>query len=58
MFSNLTLFRFPSTLDLADLGSCLLENALKPVGALELSSRGFIPPFGQHGSAFLQLYGR
>lgn len=55
MFSNLTLFRFPSSLDLTDLGSCLLENALKPVGALELSSRGFIPPMGSHNPVMLQF---
>lgn len=51
-FRNLTLFRFPTTLDLSDLEAQLAECALKPVGALELSSRGFIPPFGQHGDAF------
>ena len=50
-FRNLTLFRFPTTLDLADLESHLAECALKPVGPLELSSRGFVPPFGQHGDA-------
>lgn len=53
-FRNLTLFRFPATLDLSDLEAQLAECALKPVGALELSSRGFIPPFGQHGDAFRQ----
>ena len=50
-FRNLTLFRFPSSLDLSDLESQLGECALKPVGPLELSSRGFVPPFGQHGDA-------
>ena len=50
-FRNLTLFRFPTTLDLADLESHLAECALKPVGPLELSSRGFVPPMGQHGDA-------
>ena len=50
-FRNLTLFRFPSSLDLSDLESRLGECALKPVGPLELSSRGFVPPFGQHGDA-------
>ena len=51
-FRNLTLFRFPTSLDLSDLETQLAECALKPVGALELSSRGFIPPFGQHGDSF------
>ena len=50
-FRNLTLFRFPSSLDLSDLDGHLAECALKPVGPLELSSRGFVPPFGQHGEA-------
>ena len=50
-FRNLTLFRFPSSLDLSDLEQHLGECALKPVGPLELSSRGFVPPFGQHGDA-------
>ena len=50
-FRNLTLFRFPTSLDLSDLETQLAECALKPVGPLELSIRGFVPPFGQHGDA-------
>lgn len=50
-FRNLTLFRFPAALDLSDLDAHLTECALKPVGPLELSSRGFISPFGHHGDA-------
>jgi recombination associated protein RdgC len=50
-FRNLTLFRFPTSLDLSDLEQHLAACALKPVGPLELSSRGFVPPFGQHGEA-------
>ena len=50
-FRNLTLFRFPSSLDLSDLEPQLAECALKPVGPMELSSRGFVPPLGQHGDA-------
>ena len=50
-FRNLTLFRFPTSLDLSDLETQFAECALKPVGPLELSSRGFVPPFGQHGDA-------
>ena len=50
-FRNLTLFRFPTTLDLSDLEPQLAECALKPVGPLELSSRGFVPPMGHHGDA-------
>jgi len=50
-FRNLTLFRFPTSLDLSELESRLAECALKPVGALELSSRGFISPFGRDGES-------
>lgn len=56
-FRNLTMFRFPATLDLADLEAMLSECAAKPVGPLELSSRGFLTPFGQHGSAFTAKVG-
>lgn len=47
-FRNLTLFRFPTTLDVSQLETLLPEMALKPVGALELSSRGFVSPFGRN----------
>ena len=50
-FRNLTLFRFPTSLDLSDLETHLAECALKPVGALEISSRGFVSPFGRDGEA-------
>ena len=56
-FRNLTLFRFPTSLDLSDLETRLAECALKPVGPLELSSRGFVPPFGQHGEALTHAVG-
>jgi recombination associated protein RdgC len=46
-FRNLTLFRFPTSLDFSQLDELLPEAALKPVGPLELSSRGFISPFGR-----------
>ncbi len=46
-FRNLTLFRFPATLDFSQLDSLLPEMILKPVGALDMSSRGFVPPFGR-----------
>ena len=56
-FRNLTLFRFPAALDLSDLDEHLAECALKPVGPLELSSRGFVPPMGQHGEAMSHAIG-
>lgn len=46
-FRNLTLFRFPTTTKFDALESGLGECQLKPVGPLELSSRGFISPFGR-----------
>lgn len=46
-FRNLTLFRFPTTTKLDELDTGLEECKLKPVGPLELSSRGFISPFGR-----------
>ena len=49
LFRNLTLFRFPSSLrpTLENLDEHLPNAALKPVGPLELSSRGFVSPFGR-----------
>lgn len=48
-FRNLTFFRFPATLNkaLAALDAPLAECALKPVGPMELSTRGFVSPFGR-----------
>ena len=56
-FRNLTFFRFPNSLDLSELETQLANCALKPVGALELSSRGFIPPFGRDAEAFSHRIG-
>jgi recombination associated protein RdgC len=50
-FRNLTLFRFPTSLDFSELDARLAEVPLKPVGALELSSRGFVSPFGRASAA-------
>ena len=47
-FRNLTLFRFPASIAFDDLESKLADVALKPVGPMELSSRGFISPFGRN----------
>lgn len=49
LFRNLTLFRFPSSIrpSLETLDEHLPNAALKPVGPLELSSRGFVSPFGR-----------
>jgi len=56
-FRNLTLFRFPTSLDLSDLDTHLEQTRLKPVGALELSSRGFVSPFGRDGEALSHRIG-
>ena len=49
-FRALTMFRFPTALDFDHLDDCLRECELRPVGPLELSSRGFVSPFGLHAS--------
>ena len=56
-FRNLTLFRFAPSLDLSDLEPRLAQAALKPVGPLDLSSRGFIPPFGRDSEALSHQVG-
>lgn len=52
-FHNLTLFRFPLSLRaaLANVDDALGEYRLKPVGPLEMSSRGFVSPFGAEDAA-------
>ena len=47
-FRNLTFFRFPTAVDFSQIDTLLPEVRLKPVGPLEMSSRGFISPFGRH----------
>lgn len=47
-FRNLTLFRFPTSLQLDALAAGLAECALRPVGPMELSTQGFISPFGRN----------
>jgi recombination associated protein RdgC len=56
-FRNLTLFRFPTSLDFSELDTFLPPAALKPVGPLEMNSRGFIPPFGRGDEAFSHRVG-
>ena len=48
-FRNLTLFRFQAdtAADLARLPEALVEHRLRPVGPLELFTRGFVPPVGR-----------
>ncbi|WP_066092525.1 recombination-associated protein RdgC [Xanthomonas massiliensis] len=46
-YRNLTLFRFPTAVDFSAVDTLLPEALLKPVGPLEMTSRGFISPFGR-----------
>jgi recombination associated protein RdgC len=50
-FRNLTFFRFPTSQKFDGLEAALGECGLKPVGPLELSSRGFVSPFGRDAEA-------
>jgi recombination associated protein RdgC len=56
MYRNLTMFRFPS-IDLSELDAALDFCALKPVGPLELSSRGFVSPFGRDSEVLTHRVG-
>lgn len=46
-FRNLTLFRFPTSIDFSEIDKLLPEALLRPVGPLEMTSSGFISPFGR-----------
>ncbi|MGY0341597.1 recombination-associated protein RdgC [Xylella fastidiosa] len=52
-FRNLTLFRFPTSLDFSQIDSILPNARLRPVGPLEMTSRGFISPFGREEQEIL-----
>jgi recombination associated protein RdgC len=56
-FRNLTLFRFPTTLKFSRLESHLADCALKPAGPLQLSSSGFVSPFGRDGETLMHKVG-
>ncbi|MDY4296797.1 MULTISPECIES: recombination-associated protein RdgC [unclassified Xanthomonas] len=45
-FRNLTFFRFPTSIDFSKVDALLPEAQLKPVGPMEMTSRGFVSPFG------------
>lgn len=68
MFRNLTIYRFPSTwgallpTDVAatfseGLAAFLADFRLRPVGPLEMTSRGFIPPLGRDSEALVHSIG-
>ncbi len=56
-FRNLTLFRFSPSLDLSALEERMDDFRLKPVGVLEMSSRGFVSPFGRDEEALTHRVG-
>jgi len=47
LFKNITFFRFPTSVDLSSIDELLPQAQLKPVGAMDLTSRGFISPLGR-----------
>ena len=51
-FRALTMFRFPASLDFSALDDGLQACAFKPVGPLEMISRGFASPLGKHAPGF------
>ncbi len=59
LFRNLTLFRFPLSLRdaIQSLPERLPEHMLKPLGSLELSTRGFVSPFGRGHDALSHQVG-
>ncbi|GIX37876.1 MAG: recombination-associated protein RdgC [Silanimonas sp.] len=58
-FKNLSFFRYPASTNAAleQLEERLAEHPLKPVGPLELSSRGFVSPFGRDEPALVHRVG-
>ena len=54
-FKNLLLYRFtkPFTHNPEQLSEKLAEKAFKPCGSQDLSSYGWVPPLGQHGTEFV-----
>ena len=59
-FRNLTLFRFSATVatDLDRLEEVLPEHRLRPVGPMEMFTRGFISPLGRKEEALVHMVGR
>jgi recombination associated protein RdgC len=68
-FRNLTFFRFPTAAggvmpssigaavdEALDVGAG--DGALKPVGPLEMSTRGFVSPYGRDSEVFTQRFGQ
>jgi recombination associated protein RdgC len=58
-FRNLTLFRFSPAVaaDLERLAEALPDHALRPVGPMELSTRGFVSPLGRSAEDLTHVVG-
>lgn len=54
-FRNLVMFRFPTNIDFSNVAELLQHATLKPIGPLEMNSRGFISPFGREEEVQLHL---
>ncbi|KAF1005435.1 MAG: Recombination-associated protein RdgC [Luteibacter sp.] len=58
-FRNITLFRFSAAVsrDLSRLDDALPDHRLRPVGPMELSTRGFVSPLGRNDDALTHSVG-
>ncbi|MCW0447221.1 recombination-associated protein RdgC [Xanthomonas sacchari] len=56
-FRNLTFFRFPTSIDFSQVDALLPEAQLKPVDPMEMTSRGFVSPFGAGDEALSHQVG-
>jgi recombination associated protein RdgC len=58
-FRNLTLFRFSPAVaaDLERLAEALPDHALRPVGPMEMSTRGFVSPLGRSAEDLTHIVG-
>lgn len=52
-FRALTFFLFPAMLDLEDLEGQLIDAKLRPIGPNQLSTRGFVSPFGRGNMCYV-----
>jgi len=57
MFRNLTFIRFPNSLDFSELESLTAQAALRPIGPLEMSTRGWVSPYGAMDQQLVQRIG-
>lgn len=58
MFRNLTFIRFPISVDFSQLDSQAEQCALRPIGPLEMSTRGWVSPYGSSDQQLVQRIGQ